>query len=669
MRALRTLALVFTLLPSLAWGQAAILQGGPWTAGHMPMYSGPGGGTPVVQDGGSAAGGSAGVGLSEIGITARGTGTAPYAQQGTGPYGTNFCNYDAPTTNATGYHYFCMSPNAQGGGLIAYGAGGGAAALPFNFMINGTTYAFPFSTSGVVGPSTTTVGNLAVWNNTSGTLLAEASQVTLAQLPTASANSLLGRGSGSGAPSWLTSLPSGFTIPIATTTFTGQLPVANGGTGAATFTANGVLYGNGTGPVAVTALGAANSVLTGTGAAPVFSPTPTLGTNGGTGGQLTFNGATSGSSILRVPAAAGTGSVFQLPSTNGTNGQVLQTDGSGVTSWTSQSATLANSSLAFTVPVNLAISATVGSNALTVSVLGNNGSTPSASNQVLFPFRDTTTASGTPTVLSLQTALSITVAAGNTMGCTSAAACRLWIVAMNNGGTPALCLFNASISTQIYPINEAGLQSSAAGTTGGSAANTYYCTASSASSKAIRIIGYLEATEAIAGTWSTAPSLVQLFGPGIKKPGDVVQVVYSTTNTAATTSSTSFANLTTGPTIAITPTSAVNLVRLSGQVSLSNGATGATTNLSWSRASVLIGGQPVLYTPVANYVLPMSLLTLDSPNSAASITYQFQGKVSTSTTTLGGSSNGGFVLQVEEIMGALPEPANDNGLNEIRMVG
>ncbi|MFA4995437.1 MAG: hypothetical protein WC521_09085, partial [Bdellovibrionales bacterium] len=59
----------------------------------------------------------------------------------------------------------------------------------------------------------------------------------------------------------------------------------------------------------------------------------TIGLNGGTGGQITFNGATSGSVALKVAAAAGTGTVFQLPANNGTNGYLLQTDGNGVTSW------------------------------------------------------------------------------------------------------------------------------------------------------------------------------------------------------------------------------------------------------------------------------------------------------------------------------------------------
>ena len=126
-----------------AFAQSAVLQGGPWKPYRAPMYIGQGTGQPVIGDSGPAGGGPPGVGISELGITAQGTGTPPYAGQGSGPYGANVCGYDAPVTNPTGYHYFCLSPNAQGGALIALGYGGGASPLPFNIILNGVTYPFP----------------------------------------------------------------------------------------------------------------------------------------------------------------------------------------------------------------------------------------------------------------------------------------------------------------------------------------------------------------------------------------------------------------------------------------------------------------------------------------------------------------------------------------------
>lgn len=164
-------SLLLLFLPALGYAQQAVLQGGSVTRGHIPTYSSQGTGQPIVIDSGPAGGNVTGQGISELNVTARGTGTAPYAGQGTGPNGEIVCLQDAVSTNSTGYHYLCLSANAQGGGLLSYGAAGGASTLPLNFIINGATYGFPFSDGFVVGPNSSTVNNVACWNNTSGTLL------------------------------------------------------------------------------------------------------------------------------------------------------------------------------------------------------------------------------------------------------------------------------------------------------------------------------------------------------------------------------------------------------------------------------------------------------------------------------------------------------------------
>ena len=76
----------------------------------------------------------------------------------------------------------------------------------------------------------------------------------------------------------------------------------------------------------------------------VAGGTVTVGTNGGTNGQVTFNGSTSGSVVVRAAAAAGTATIFELPASNGTSGYYLQTNGSGVTSWAAATASAAGSS-------------------------------------------------------------------------------------------------------------------------------------------------------------------------------------------------------------------------------------------------------------------------------------------------------------------------------------
>lgn len=164
--------LLSAVVSTCAWGQATVLQGGPWAPGHTPQYVGQGSSQPVIQDGGGAGGGVLGVNPSEQGLTIRSpTNTYPAANAGTGQFGANWCDYDAPITNPSGYHFFCISPNAQGGGLIAYGAVPPAAQQQMVFNINGVAYQFPFSLNGVLGPPTSVIGDIAAWNNTTGSLL------------------------------------------------------------------------------------------------------------------------------------------------------------------------------------------------------------------------------------------------------------------------------------------------------------------------------------------------------------------------------------------------------------------------------------------------------------------------------------------------------------------
>jgi hypothetical protein len=165
-RGLAFLAALIAASPALA--QSTILQGGPWTPGHLPQYVGQGFTQPIVQDGGTAGGGGLGATPNELGLTNRSpTNTYPAVNGGSGPGGTNFCTYDAPITNPTGFHYLCLGANSSitGGGILAYGAGGTASVLPFAFNINGVNY-LPGGTSNTIYD-----GSTAISGGVPGTLL------------------------------------------------------------------------------------------------------------------------------------------------------------------------------------------------------------------------------------------------------------------------------------------------------------------------------------------------------------------------------------------------------------------------------------------------------------------------------------------------------------------
>lgn len=167
--------------------------------------------------------------------------------------------------------------------------------------------------------------------------------------------------------------------------WTGQLGLTRGGTNASLTASNGgLVYSGSSGLAILSGTATANQIpLSGSSSAPAWSTAtfpstaaagtilnaatanavtataqPTLGANGGTGGQITLNGSTSGSAALRVPAAAGTGTIFQLPPDNGTNTYVLQTNGSGVTSWVASAGGGTVTSVGYAAGTGLALSGT-----------------------------------------------------------------------------------------------------------------------------------------------------------------------------------------------------------------------------------------------------------------------------------------------------------------------
>jgi hypothetical protein len=188
-RALRAIAVaaLVILAPAAALAQSAILQAGTWTPNHLLQYSASGQSQTVVKDAGQASGGGIGYNPSELGLTALSpTNTYPAANNGHGPYGTNFCLFDGPITNATGYHYLCLGPNStaggQTGGLIAFGAGGIAATLPFTFLVNGVPYTPGGVSNSIVLGSTALSGGaaLSILNQTAGGAVGEIAGVTCA---------------------------------------------------------------------------------------------------------------------------------------------------------------------------------------------------------------------------------------------------------------------------------------------------------------------------------------------------------------------------------------------------------------------------------------------------------------------------------------------------------
>lgn len=141
------------------------------------------------------------------------------------------------------------------------------------------------------------------------------------------------------------------------------------------------------------------------------------------------------------------------------------------------------------------ITGTVASNALTGSLIA-----PS-----LLDFRSTTLSDGAVTSINVSTNLSIVVPAGATLGTTNATASRIVLLAINNAGTPELAVVNESGT---FNFDETTLISTTAISAGSSSASVAYSTSARAAVP-FRVLGVIESTQTIAGTWAAAPTKVQ----------------------------------------------------------------------------------------------------------------------------------------------------------------
>lgn len=237
--------------------------------------------------------------------------------------------------------------------------------------------------------------------------------------------------------------------------------------------------------------------------------------------------------------------------------------------------------------VNGRLTVSAAGNQLTIAVKSLAGTDPSATNPVFVGFRDQT---GTYVVRVITSALSLTLpVSGSSLGAIDSTPFRIWACAFDNGGTVALAVINCSKNSQVYPLPEYALRSTNdAGDSGGADNAGQFYADDIIVNKPFRIIAHLDWLTGlpVAGTWSAAPDIVHLFGPGSKTPGDAVQKIVNVTNAKTTFSpatqipiDTSVPQITEGEeffSTTITPTSPINI--LNNEVSVNFSITGFATS-------------------------------------------------------------------------------------------
>ena len=154
------------------------------------------------------------------------------------------------------------------------------------------------------------------------------------------------------------------------------------------------------------------------------------------------------------------------------------------------------------------VSASVAPNALTVTL-----------NPTTLDFRSSTLNSGTVNTRTVATAISAVVPSGATLGTVDAVLSRVLLIAIDNAGTVELAVCNGSLS-----LDESGLINTTALSAAADSASVIYST-TARTNVPFRIVGFVESTQATAGTWATAPSKIQ--GAG----GNVLSSSVSSTGT------------------------------------------------------------------------------------------------------------------------------------------
>lgn len=189
--------------------------------------------------------------------------------------------------------------------------------------------------------------------------------------------------------------------------------------------------------------------------------------------------------------------------------------------------------------INGTLSVSVGANAATFSLKTTTNGVPSATDPVTVLFR---TGLGVWTPIVVTAATSVVVSSGSTLGTADTIPFRIWVVAFNDAGTVRLgvinCVVGGATPTRIVQLYEpdTGQNSTAEGGAGAADSAGVIYTGTAVTGKGFRILGYADWNGglATAGTWSSTMGYLQLFGAGIRLPGDVVQEVNAFTGAMAT---------------------------------------------------------------------------------------------------------------------------------------
>lgn len=216
-----------------------------------------------------------------------------------------------------------------------------------------------------------------------------------------------------------------------------------------------------------------------------------------------------------------------------------------------------------------AITATVAANNLTL------GLDPTS-----LDFRSSALASGTVNTRTVGSALSLIAPSGATLGTVAAITARLALLAIDNAGTVELAVVNLAGGNN---LDETTLISTTAISAAADANNVIYSTTARANVP-FRVVGFIDITEATAGTWATAPSTIQgMGGQALAAMSSLGygQISQDVTTTPGRISGVTYYNTTGKPIFVKVISATTNIALTVGGIVVSASANAINSEVSW----------------------------------------------------------------------------------------
>lgn len=166
-------------------------------------------------------------------------------------------------------------------------------------------------------------------------------------------------------------------------------------------------------------------------------------------------------------------------------------------------------------------------NGITLAIKARSGNDPSNAEPVYVAIPD---GAGSYDIFNIVSAMSLAITSGSTLGTVSGQAHRIYFGFANDNGTLRLFVYQPIAYTSADEFTHATIvdgqtyTSTAEGGAGGAdLAQTLYTATAMGTPRRVRVVGYWEGSQATAGTWVSAVTLVHVLKPGDRRSGDVVQ--------------------------------------------------------------------------------------------------------------------------------------------------